>query len=97
MAFNSNPKWHSTFIGVCIQHLEKLLHAATIKLSDSDFDGIMCDACEIHKPGFRARCKDCRQWQRACMQHSRGFEKSCAQDYVSNHVFDVFVHNSWRF
>ena len=77
MAFNSNPKWHSTFIGVCIQHLEKLLHAATIKLSDSDFDDIMCDACEIHKPGYRARCKDCRQWKRACKQHSRGFVKSC--------------------
>ena len=71
--------WHLEFIGICVQDLEKLLHAATF--GTSKFQALTCDTCAKHRP--HAGCEDCRRlrgnkWTKVCVNHAKEDDSECA-------------------
>ena len=89
---HNEPELYETFVGLCVQDLEKLLNAGTI--DKGDFGTRTCDFCDTHRPGFRNGCSDCAQVgrsgkggkrEKACRVHSLGHNKTC----------DECVHQRW--
>ena len=63
--------WHLEFIGICVQDLERLLHAATF--GTSKFQALTCDTCAKHRP--HPGCKNCRRlrgnkWKQVSVDHA---------------------------
>ena len=63
--------WHLNFIGICVQDLERLLHAATF--GTSKFQVLTCDTCAKHRP--QPGYKNCRRLKsnkrtKVCVDHT---------------------------